>query len=334
MDTVGRMIRDFRDGETIQGKFAVRTKESPRDYRSKPGRYFFLGIGDRTGTIQLKFWGGGDAVRVMDIYNAISIGDVVEVTGDVEVDRFDSTLILSLNEDVHEIRVCSDEEVTLEDFIPRSERNLDEMLQQIREHAQGVKDPHLNTLLENFLSDADFATRLKNAPATILHHHNYIGGLMEHILGVLDLLEALCNQHPKLDRDLLVSAAILHDAGKVSSYDLSSAIEMTDESKFLGHLLLSDRMLRKKLSAQPDFPDLLRWKLAHLILSHHGNTEGGAPKRLRLPEAAALYWANELDSNVTNFLQQLESQEDNEDDWTYIRSLGGEVYLRRSSEAR
>ncbi|UCE37593.1 MAG: HD domain-containing protein [Thermoplasmata archaeon] len=325
-----KQVQDFREGDSIRGKFAVRTKETPREYRNKPGKYFFLGVGDKTGNISLKYWGVADDRMLIDLYNSLEVGDVIEIAGEVAMDRYDNVLTITMDEGVHSLRKCGEGEYKPEDFLPVSERNMDDMMEELHAVMGSVSDENLKALLESFFSDEFFSSAFKESPAAMKHHHCYIGGLLEHTLNVVKLCDLVSYTYPKLNRDLLVTGAILHDVGKIGSYKAVTSIDMTDPGKFLGHITMGSAMLEAKLSGMANFPDVLKMKLKHLILSHHGNVESGfqSPKGLKIPEAAALYYADLFDANVKDYLQEMENEKNLEDDWVYLRGVGNEVYMK------
>lgn len=327
---IEKQIMEFKEGDFIRGKFAVRTKETPRDYKNKPGKYFFLGVGDKTGDISLKFWGGPDDSKLTSLYNTLGIGDVIEVTGEVAMDRYDNVLALNMDEGLHALRRCAEDEYKPEDFLPTSERDLDDMLEEMHVVIGSVSDVDLRALLESFFSDEDFTKEFKESPAAMKHHHSYIGGLLEHTLNVVKICDMMAIHYSNLNRDLLLTGAILHDIGKIPAYSAKTSIDMTDKGKFLGHITLSSAMVEEKLKEKSDFPDVLKMKLTHLILSHHGNVESEyqSPKRMKIPEASALYHADLLDAKVKEFLQEMEKEKNLEDDWVYLRSLSSEVYMK------
>ncbi len=136
--------------------------------------------------------------------------------------------------------------------------------------------------------------------------------------------------YPQLNRDLLITGAILHDVGKIGAYKARTSIDMTDSGKFLGHITMTNAMVEEKLRGMDSFPEVLKMKLKHMILSHHGNVESGyqSPKRLKIPEASALYHADLFDANVKDYLQGMENERNLDDAWVYLRSIGSEVYMK------
>jgi 3'-5' exoribonuclease len=323
---LSKHVKDIQEGDQIRGKFAVRTKESPREYKNKPGKYFFLNVGDLTGNIPLKYWGGSDEKEVMKLYNMIQVGDVIELTGNAELDRYDGKLTLSLEEGSHVMRKCEDDEFKSEDFLLKTDKDIEDMMSKLISYAGEVKHQHMKKLLDAFLKDQDFIDSFMQSPSAMIHHHNYVGGLLEHTLNVVKIVDVISKSYEDLDRDLVLTAAILHDIGKIPSYKLKTSIDMTDEGKFIGHVGLSDVKIRDKINTLQDFPKQLEMKISNMILSHHRTNDWGALIRLSTAEAAVLHYADELDSQVKEYLQAIETEKDNDDEWVYVRSLGHEIF--------
>jgi lysyl-tRNA synthetase class II len=128
-EPVIKQLEEFKEGDFIRGKFAVRTKETPREYKNKPGKYFFLGVGDKTGMISLKYWGGADETSLMGLYNTLDVGDVIEVTGEVTMDKYENVLTLSLDQGAHVLRKCKEDEFEARDFLPVSEKDIKDLFQ-------------------------------------------------------------------------------------------------------------------------------------------------------------------------------------------------------------
>lgn len=325
-----KAISDMREGDSVTGKFAIRDKETPKEYRNKAGKYFFLRVGDKTGNMVLKYWGGEDPARVMELYNGLAVGDVIEAAAEVAVDRFDGKLTMTMEEGLHTMRKCGAGEYSPADFLPVTQKDVNAMIEEIFSAIRAIQEPSLRALLESLFSDREFVEAFKEAPGSMMYHHNYIGGNLEHTANVVKLCGHICDIHGELDRDLVLTGAILHDIGKIGGYSYTTSIEVSDEGKFLGHVATGYRMVSSKIAALEGFPKELAMKLESIILSHHRNKEWGAIMRLSTPEAAAVHYADEADSQVKNFLQYLEAESDNEDSWVYIKGLGHEIYTKRS----
>ncbi len=173
-----KQVTDFRESDFIMGKFAVRTKETPRDYKNKPGKYFFLGVGDKTGDISLKYWGGPDSKGLVEQYNTLQVGDVIEITGEVAMDRFDNVLTISMDEGLHALRKCGEDEYKPDAFLLTTDRNIEDMKEEMHAIIGSVREEHLRALLESFFSDESFEGAFSESPAAMKHHHCYLGCLL------------------------------------------------------------------------------------------------------------------------------------------------------------
>jgi 3'-5' exoribonuclease len=217
----------------------------------------------------------------------------------------------------------------LAEYLPATMRDRAAMMSELQEHILGVKDKHIKALLESFFSDKGFRDRYSTSPSAIVHHHNVIGGNLEHSLNVLKICMALCDSYPELERDLLVAGAILHDVGKLDEYSAKAAITMTDEGRFLGHVTIGQRLVADRAAGIAGFPPELVMKVGHIIQNHHGSFSAeNRLKGMKIPEAAALHLADEADSQTKEFLQAVEAAKEGRDPWVYDRRIGNEIYTR------
>lgn len=322
-------LKKLQDGSPARGRFAVRSKESVRDYKSKEGKFFFLEIADRTGSLGLKYWGGSDGRTAIELYNSLQVGDVVMVTGTVGIDKYDGVPVVTVNEGSNLLKkVESVPTEELGEYLPSTKRDRAAMMAELTGRINGLKNEHLKALLDSFFSDSAFSQRYSAAPSAMVHHHNYIGGNLEHSLNVLKICMTLCEFYPELDRDLLTAGAILHDVGKLEEYSSRAAITMTDEGRFLGHVTIGGRMVAERAGRIPGFPPELLMKLGHLMMTHHGTLDEVQRKGFKIPEAAALHWADQADAQTKEFVQAVEAAKETTDGWVYNRAVGNEIYTK------
>jgi 3'-5' exoribonuclease len=324
-----RFIKDLREGDAVKGTYAVRSKEPPREYRSKSGKFFFFKVGDRTGDLEVKFWGGNDPKLTEEVYKSFKPGDVIQISGTVQDDKFEDKIVIIMNEDANVLRPTTGE-VRPEDYLAASPMDLDVLMERIMEAVASVEEPHLKALLDSFFNDQDFVKEFRGIPSAIVHHHNYLGGNLEHVVGVLEVSEALCRTYKELDRDLLVTGALLHDIGKMRTYSYTTFIDHTDEGKFMGHTILGERMVRARIDTIEGFPRELAMKLCHMVLKHMGSWEDPTGMRgFRTLEAVALHLADNSDAQVKEFLQDRHRGRELESgSWYYSRSFKGPIYLK------
>lgn len=256
---------------------------------------------DRTGTLDAKIWDPNN-VGIAD-FEAM---DYIEVYGDVT--SFNGALQVN----VKRVRRCEEGEYDESEYMPVSKKNLDEMYAELLKIIDSIQNTYLNTLIKKFfVEDEAFALRFKRASAAKSVHHGFIGGLLEHTLGVTKLCEYYCTAYPALNRDLLLTAAICHDIGKTREISAFPANDYTDEGQFLGHIVMGSEMIGQKAREIQGFPPMLEMELKHCILAHHGEYEYGSPKKPALIEALALNYADDTDAKMETFTEILESTQEN-----------------------
>jgi 3'-5' exoribonuclease len=285
-----------RENREITGFFAVAAKQvrSGRD----GGRYFALMLCDRTGQIDARMWEIAEA-------GEFEPGDVVKVRG--QVSRYNEKLQIKLDK----VRQAQTNEYELGDFVPQTERNIDEMWAELEGWVASFRDPDLKALLEAFLQDPALAERLRQAPAAKGMHHAWIGGLLEHVLSLMGLCDAAAQHYPSVNRDLLLAGVALHDIGKLRELAWGTSFEYTLEGQMLGHITIGIRMIEEKIATIPNFPATKRLLVEHLVLSHHGRYEFGSPKLPMTPEAIMLHYLDDLDAKMQTVRSEFARSEAN-----------------------
>lgn len=262
-------------------------------------RYIDLTLSDKTGNIVGRKF---PEENVDEQFNSITPGKIYRILGNANdfpkgSGRFN--IIIDI------IKELSEEEYDINDFIKTSDRNKDELFKEIEITISGIIDENLKNLLNVFFNDKKFTEEFRNAPSAKIHHHNYVGGLLEHTAEVLKICKILCEIFPELDKDILYTGAILHDIGKIKTYDYDLVrIDFSKDGKLLDHLYLSCDLVKDKMK-EIKMPDELASELLHLILSHHGEVRNGwgSPVNPQTPEAVALHNADNLDAKVKGMLQ-------------------------------
>jgi len=274
-------VSRLRPGETVTGVFACTRKDRLTTRAGAP--YLALELRDRTGTVSARAFRDADRLG-----GRFERGDLVRVTGAVE--RFRDQLTLELS-DIARVDPAT---VDPAGFLPTAYRDLDE-LDGFLEHLAGeVHDRGFAELLARLLRDQDLRAAWRRAPCTRGGHHAYLGGLLEHTVAVATLASELCQLHPRLNSDLLLTAAITHDLGRTREFTYGAELGLTDEGRLLGHLVLGERLLSERAAG---LDDPRRLALLHCVLSHHG-AGGLAGGRFGSAEALALYRLNALDAGV------------------------------------
>jgi len=267
--------------------------------------YLHAQLGDSTGRINARLWNATEA-----LFRALDGAQFVRVNGRVETYQGALQLILSA------IRAVKDSEVRVEDFLPATTRDVDEMYANLCQLGDTVENEHLGRLLKSILSDDAFVAAFKKCPAAVAYHQPFLGGLLEHTLAVTEMADQVASRYPGLDRDLLVTGAILHDIGKVEELSYDSAFDYTDRGRLIGHLIIAVQFVQDRVRQIEGFPPRLFDLLSHLILSHHGEYEWGSPKLPMTAEAIALHHLDNLDAKVEASLRAIETERLGERSWT------------------
>ena len=316
-----QFIENLREGDVVNDFFAVKIKNAPRTY--KRGTWFGIVVTDKTGEINVKYWGGENKERVKRLYDSFKNGDVVQLRlGNVEI--YEDKPQISINENNGGIRRCGTNEYVVSDFIPSlDEERIKELFEVIKKEIKDIKNQTLHNILDIFFENKDFVKKFCSSPSAMTHHHNYVGGNLEHTVGVVRLCKSICEMYPFADIDLVLTGAILHDVGKIKEYSTTASIDKTDEGNFIGHIVMGDRWIRQKIKEVRDkgekIDEELENKLCHIILSHHGKYEYASPRLPKIVEAMIVHSADLMDSQVKNFIQNIqEGRKTSDDIWGFI----------------
>jgi 3'-5' exoribonuclease len=302
-----RYVHEMADGDTIEEIYLATDKQLRANRNGN--LYLQLELRDRTGTITARLWNAGES-----LFRTFDSGDFLLVKGKVQLFQGALQMILSHVERVAEQRV------DLGDFLPHTEQDVSKLYQRLRAVMMKLTNPHLRALAECFFMDQEFVQAFCQVPAGIRNHHAYLGGLLEHVVTLLDAADRIAPVYPDLDRDLLAMGVFLHDIGKVRELTYQRAFAYTDEGQLIGHLIIGIEMLDDKVRLVPDltgepFPSELLLRLKHMILSHHGSYEFGSPKLPMTPEAVALHHLDNFDAKVHSFTRDIR-EDRNPSAWT------------------
>lgn len=312
-----KFIKDYAEGNTIQGVYYCKHKVSTETKNGKP--YDSIILQDKTGQIDTKVWDPySPGIRE---YEA---GDYIEVYGDVIT--FNNQKQAKLTR----IRKAEEDEYDQADYFPMTSKNIDEMYASVIKYVDSIENKYYKRLLELFFKeDEEFIKRFKNTSAAKTVHHGFIGGLLEHTLSVTNLCNYYCSAYPILKRDLLITAALCHDIAKTREISAFPENDYTDEGQLLGHIVLGSEMISQKVSMIEGFPIKEANELKHCILAHHGELEYGSPKKPALVEAVALNFADNTDAKMETFTE-LFAGTDNKDWLGYNKFL--DTNIRKTSE--
>jgi 3'-5' exoribonuclease len=282
-------VAELRAGGEMDGIFACSRKD--RLTAKNGGAYLAVELRDRTGAIS------GRAFREADFLSSqFERGDLVWVAGRVE--RFRDELQV----EVKTIRRAEDGAADPASFLPVAYRDLDELDGFLEHLAREVYDPAYRALLDAFLADDGFRAELRRAPCSRGGHHAYLGGLLEHTVAVATLAHEACTLHPRLNSDLLLTAALLHDIGKTREFSLGAEISLSEEGALLGHLTIGQQLVAERATRVDGFPRHKLLELSHCILGHHG-PDALPGRRFRSAEAIALQRLNSIDAAVKGALE-------------------------------
>ncbi|HIE08606.1 MAG TPA: HD domain-containing protein [Armatimonadetes bacterium] len=293
---------------------------------------------------------GGERALVLSVY---------DVSGEAEVELMDKSRQDEVDEEIRqgdlvrilgrvgklgdkvrvyatEIERAPKEEAPPDHFLPSASRPREEMVSELRSLLSTIKEPHLRALCEEVFGDPEFLERFSIAPGAKMVHHARLGGLLEHTLEVARMCEEVARIYPELDRDLLLSAALLHDVGKVVEYSWDLRIERTDEGKLLGHVVLGAFIVAEKIRKVEGFPEDLRVRLLHCILAHMGKEEHGSPVRPMIPEAFVLYHVDHMLAHTSRSLEMVADLKKKGQSWLSKRDwvLGSIIYAGKGEAER
>ncbi|MBN1630637.1 MAG: HD domain-containing protein [Thermoleophilia bacterium] len=298
-------VRDLRPGTTVEGIYLLSAKETRNTKAGKP--FYKLKVSDRTGTVDCTVW------ELAAMESDLKPGDLVMVAARVSEYQGKPQLEAS------SVAIAPSGAAEATDFLPSTYRDVEELKGFLQFHIDSVRDRDYGALLHAFFSNPEFYRAFTTAPAAKVYHHAYLGGLMEHTVAVVDLCDFVGQQYGRIDRDLLVTAALLHDAGKTRELAFETAIDFTDAGRFLGHVIQGVILVSEKAREVPSFPEEKLQQLLHCVVSHHGELEWGSPKRPKTIEALVLHHVDNLDAKVKGFLEIVEGSRDAP--WTDLRNL-------------
>lgn len=308
-----KYIESMREGERMSDIYLCKFKQVAVTKNGKP--YESLILQDKTGTIDAKVWDPNSPG--MAEFEAL---DYIEVYGDITC--FQGALQVN----VKRIRKACEDEYDTKDYFPVSKYDIEKMYQELMQYINNIKSPYFSTLVNSFfVEDAEFIQAFKNHSAAKNVHHGFIGGLLEHTLGVVRLCDFYCKHYAILNYDLLISAALFHDIGKIKELSAFPENSYTDEGQLLGHIMIGSEWVSARILKIPEFPVKQASELKHCILAHHGELEYGSPKKPALIEALALNFADNTDAKIQTMTEIFQTAGDNNDWLGYNRLFESNV---------
>ena len=283
--------------------------------------YLQVRLSDKTGVVNAMMWNAKDSV-----YNSFENGDFVDVAGKAQVYNGNMQVILA------HIDRAKPGSVDENAFSHIGSDKIEKMSRRLAEMLRGMENFHLKNLAECFLMDEAFQRQFNSAPAGIKNHHAYAGGLLQHVVGLMELASTVAAHYPLLNKDLLLMGAFLHDVGKIEELTYERALGYSDSGQLIGHLVQGVVILDKKIHeveqlSNEAFPEDLAVQLRHMIVSHHGKLEFGSPKVPMTLEAVALHYIDDMDAKLFTFEQLMREDVNTDSNWTvYHPALGRKLY--------
>jgi 3'-5' exoribonuclease len=278
-------IKEIRENEIVEGIFWVKEKATPLARSGAP--YLRVRLADRTGEIEGRVWDG-----VEEFADLFDRDDFIRIKA--QATSYQERVQLNIKS----IKKVKDTEVSLDEFLPSSTRDPDAMLAELTEISQGIENTYLKKLVMAFLENEEFTTLFKRAPGAKRLHHSFLGGLLEHTLSVVNLIQKIKGYYEGINHDLLLAGGVLHDIGKVYELSYERSFDYTDVGRLVGHIVMGVEMVDKEIAKIEGFPPELAMLMKHLLLSHHGQYEWGSPTRPMTLEAQILHHLDDLDAKV------------------------------------
>ncbi|MCX8190161.1 MAG: HD domain-containing protein [Candidatus Diapherotrites archaeon] len=314
----------LKEGESVDDVFVVKIKKGFIHYSN--GFAFELVLSDNSGkSLTYKYWGGPDEQKVRKIYDSIKPDCVVRVKG--KVSTYKGKLELTTNEP-DTIEVIEKGRYDETSFVRVGVKNTEELYNKVTAEIDNIKDEKLRRMVKNIYCAREISEKIKKHPGAIEIHHNWLGGLLEHIWEVVELCKKVCEFYPAINKDILIAGALLHDIGKLEELEITSRIKSTTRGQLLGHITLGAVFLERKCQ-EFEIDEMTKNKLLHIVVSHHGKQEYGSPKEPMFAEALIVYYADELSSKTAEIYDFIEgAKNDTEDDFMFYDRIKRNVLLR------
>ena len=313
-----KYIETFREGMHVSDVYLCKTKQIALTKNGK--EYGSVTLQDKTGTIDGKIWDlGSPGIGEFGAMDYIFI--------DADVTMFQGAFQLN----IRRVRVADEGEYYPGDYLPMTTKDINAMVRELGQYITTIKNEHLRKLAAGyFVNDQKFMKAFCSHSAAKSVHHGFVGGLLEHTLSVVKMCDFFCKQYPNLNRDLLLTAAMFHDIGKVKELSSFPENDYTDEGQLIGHIIIGAQMVQEGAAKIAGFPKKLENELVHCVLAHHGELEYGSPKKPALIEAMALNLADNAHAKLETLTEILRGAGDNNGWLGYNRFM--ESNIRKTSE--
>ncbi len=319
-----RYINELAPGAQVaDAVFLIRSKDLRTT--ANGSLYIHAVLADKSGQIPARIWQATE-----EQYRMMPDGGFIRVRGRTESYKGNLQFIIDGMDAV------AADGLHLADFMPCTQRDVEQMWTEVKDILRTIQDPDLLHLVAAFVQDEPLVARFKQAPAAVVMHHAYIGGLLEHTLNLLEIARLVIPRYPALSLDLVLTGVFLHDIGKTIELTYGTSFRYSDQGQLLGHLahgvvLVEDKVREVEQSTGRPFPDQKKWLVQHIVLAHHGRIEYGSPKIPAIPEAIAVHYLDNLDAKIYQYLHAIDTDNDDDADWTdYVRSLETKIYKRNA----
>lgn len=315
-------IKEMKPGEVIEDQvFLIASKDLRTT--SQGALYIHAILADRTGQVPARLW-----QATQGLYDAMPEGGFTRLRGRAENYKGSLQFIIDA------VRPVDVKDVNLEEFLPRTDKDVEKMWARLLDIMRMVKNEHLLALIAEFVHDDAVVEAFKRSPAAMQLHHAYLGGLLEHTLSLLELAVTVVPQYPDLSQDLVLTGILLHDIGKTAELNCQTNFSYSDAGQLVGHLVQATVWIDQWAAAaaaktSKPFPADLKTVLQHIVLSHHGTHEFGSPKLPAVPEAVLIHHLDNIDAKMNYMFRLIREDSNDQSDWTqYNRSLSTKVYKR------
>ena len=317
-------IKDIQPGQQIQDIYMV-TQPVLRN-TTRGDLYIAMFLSDKTGKANSRVW-----QATQELFQSIPSEGFLAIRGKSELYQGNMQIV------INDVQVVPPEQVSLMDYMPRTDKNIGEMFEQLKTILGEIQNEDLKNLVKAFIDDGELMKQLCIAPAAMQMHHNYLGGLLEHTLSMATVAQVLFPLYPKVQKDLVLAAIFLHDIAKTQELSYKIGFGYTDRGQLLGHIIQGTQMITQKADdlkadGMPVNPDVLD-SLLHIIVSHHGQYDFGSPKLPATPEAFMVNYIDNLDAKMNQTANLIENDLGDGGNWTsYQRSLETRLYRNRVLE--
>ena len=314
-------VNELKSGDKVDSNFAVLEKQPVKEYKN--GFMFTVKVSDKTDHMDVKYFGGTNKESVEGIWRGFDVGDIVHIIG--EAGEWQNRTDVAINPESGKIEKTDDFDPV--DYVRKTEKDVGQMISQLKQIIEDVSDSDIKKLLKGFFDDSEFMKSFAAAPAAMSRHHNYVGGLLEHVLSLIEISKTVVKIYPKLNLDYLVAGCIFHDIGKIQEYKVGLGITYSNNGKLLGHIPIGYKMVSDKIDKLESFPEVKAQKILHMILSHHGQLDWGSPIKPVFAEAVALHFIDNVDAKIKGVFQDI-GEVNSDVEWSAVTRDYGRLFLK------